>query len=71
MYSPKLNARMEIKRAEEASDIEGKGHPLLNQKSSCSSSCSYPFVGYDISNNQGWLLIADVARSMDLSYSSK
>jgi hypothetical protein len=49
---------MEIKRAEKASDIEGKGWFLAGPKILILQLLVISFVGYDVRDNQGGLLVA-------------
>jgi hypothetical protein len=49
---------MEIKRAEKASDIEGKGWFLAGPKVLILQLLFISFVGYDVRDNQGGLLVA-------------
>jgi hypothetical protein len=48
---------MEIKRAEEASDIEGKGWFLAGPKVLILQLLFISFAGYDVRDNQGGLLL--------------
>jgi hypothetical protein len=49
---------MDIKRAEEASDIEGKGWFLAEPKVLILQLLFISFVGYDVRDNQGGLVVA-------------